>query len=157
MNHNGFIKLKEINSMKMDKTVGGRKIFGLESNDPDFQVLLGENQLLYPENKSFTLEHNLNYHYVQKQTQRKRMAIDSAEEKAFKKFFLKPQVSVVITNYRLLFILKPQDMDQGKMFGAQPKFIKGFFNVPLGLIAQLERFPNLSGDNKSRSQAASGN
>jgi hypothetical protein len=52
---------------------------------------------------------------------------------------------MVLTNYRLLYVPKIT-LKLKQYFNAQPKFVKEFFNIPLGFINRCERYISVTNE-----------
>ena len=131
INQLGFMKRKETKA-----TMHKQEILGLNNrlrNDgyPMFDdVLFGETRQNPVIQKNINLVHNFQPQYLAKS--------QKGNQGVFEKFFRKIQGYIVLTNYRLLFIPKPDQALLNQMT-RQHKFVKEFFNIPLGYISRIEK------------------
>ena len=145
INQLGFMKRKETKA-----TMHKQEILGLNNrlrNDgyPVFDdVLFGETRQNPVIQKNINLVHNFQPQYLAKS--------QKGNQGVFEKFFRKIQGYIVLTNYRLLFIPKPDQALLNQMT-RQHKFVKEFFNIPLGYISRIEKQLNLQQDNYANNQS----
>lgn len=163
-NEKGFVKNKEmkinvknqifgLNPVAAGSTGAANKV-GENGNEqstainkgPAYDVLFGEQQVRIV--KNIGCQHNFNVSFLKNTTNASQKNLEY--NRAIKTFQTMLVGNLVITNYRIVFVIKSQkDMYFEKMMQGQPYFVHEFFNVPIGMISKIDKFLNLALENKN--------
>lgn len=127
---------------------GGETVSNINKGQA-YDVLFGEQMVRIV--KNIGCQHNFNIAFLKNTTNATYKNQEYA--KAIKTFQTMLLGNLVITNYRVLFVINTQkDKYFEKMIQGQAGFVHEFFNVPIGMISKIDKFLNLALDNKNQNK-----
>ena len=77
--------------------------------------------------------------------------------KHFLRYFKNLPGQIVVTNFRVLFIPKLEEIKYKTLMDRQPHYVKEYFNVPFGFINRCERTVNIYNDPNKKKTAYDNN